>query len=67
MSLSTDKDFKDALEQFCAEWQIDYAVILVPNNKDITLLGVNMGPPQIKALLDTVVKNMPDPKRRLDS
>lgn len=70
MSHANNPKFKEALEKFCTEWDIDYAVLLVPNTGgDIGLMGINLNHHQIKQLMTTVLKHMPNDlqKRRLDS
>lgn len=69
MSLSDSPGFKDALEQFCEEWDINYALLLLPSEKgDVGLMGVNLNREQIVKLLKVMHDNSAQlPKKRLDS
>ncbi len=69
MSLSSDPKFKDALEGFCEEWDIDHALLLLPTKEnDVTLLGVNLNREQIIRLLKVINDNSNRlPRARLDS
>lgn len=69
MSHANNPQFKDALELFCTEWDIDYAVLLLPNvSGDVGLMGINLKHQQIRKLMAAVLKSMPEhDKARLNS
>jgi hypothetical protein len=69
MSVSDDPGFKDALEEFCEEWDISYALLLLPSKQgNVGLMGVNLNREQIIKLLKVMNDHSAElPKKRLDS
>lgn len=59
MDYSDDKIFKEDLEAFLEHWDIDFAVILIPQSDgNISLMGAGMDQSQIQELLVAVNEHM---------
>lgn len=69
MSISDNPEFKTALEEFCEEWNIDYALVLFPSPQgDVSLMGVNLNRDQIIRLIKVIHDHSDElPRKRLDS
>lgn len=65
MDYSDDKIFKEDLEAFLEHWDIDFAVILIPQSDgNVSLMGAGMDQLQIQKLLVAVNEHMPSAARK---